>query len=140
MFPTATRFLIVDDMAAMRAMVKQALQSLGFKNIAEASDGAMAFKLLESAREMHSPVEFIISDWNMPKFLGIDFLRKVRGVEWGLKMPFILLTAETEKKNVMEALQAGVDSYLIKPFTVDQLRSKLNQTYMRLHPEKKSAS
>lgn len=132
MFNRKSKILIVDDMNMFRTMVRQALSSLDFKTMVEASDGAAAFHSLSEAVKNNEPFDLVISDWNMPKLKGIDLLRKVRAEEWGKKLPFMMLTAEAEKANIVEAMQAGVDSYIIKPFTIDAMRTKLEQTYAKV--------
>lgn len=140
MFPQDSRILIVDDMNMFRAMVRQSLSSLNYKNYSEAADGTSALAALTQAVEQNKPFQIIISDWNMPKMKGIELLRRVRAEEWGKTIPFIMLTAEAEKQNIVEAVQAGVDNYIIKPFTVDQLKQKLSQTYDKLNKPKAKAS
>lgn len=140
MFPKSSRILIVDDMNMFRQMVRQALSALDFKHFVEAGDGSIAFPTLVKAIENKEPFDLVISDWNMPKLKGIDLLRKVRSEEWGKSLPFILLTAESDKANIVEAVQAGVDNYLIKPFTIDTLRTKLLQTYDKINKPKAAAS
>lgn len=129
MLPTNTKILIVDDMNMFRQMVRQALNTLDFHELAEASDGTVALKSLENAIQEGKPFGFIICDWNMPKMKGIDLLRVVRGSDWGKTIPFLMLTAEMEKKNVIEALSEGVDGYVIKPFTVNTLAGNLKQIH-----------
>lgn len=140
MFAKDSKILIVDDMNMFRAMVRQALSSLDYKNYSEASDGTSALTALKKAVEEKKPYQIVISDWNMPKMKGIDLLKSVRAEEWGKKIPFIMLTAEAEKDHIVEAMQAGVDNYIIKPFTVDQLKQKLVQTYDKIHKPKAKAS
>lgn len=129
MFPKTTKVLIVDDMAMFRQMVKQALNEMEFKTYVEASDGQAAWAAIEEARQKKAPFELIISDWTMPKMKGIELLKKVRSEPWGTNFPFILLTGEAEKANIVEAIQADVTQYIIKPFTVESLRQKLKLAY-----------
>ena len=125
MFAPDTRFLVIDDMKTMRIIVKKALQALGYSQIVEAEDGAKGLAELEKSIAAGTPHQVIISDWNMPNLLGIDLLRKVRAHASVGKMPFILLTAESEAHQVKEAETAGVSGYLVKPFTPEQLKEKL---------------
>lgn len=127
-------------MNMFRAMVRQSLTSLDFKRISEANDGTSAFTALNKAFEENDPFQLIISDWNMPKMKGIDLLKKVRAESWGKKIPFIMLTAEAERANIIEAMQAGVDNYIIKPFTIDAMKLKLTQTYDKLNKPQAKAS
>lgn len=133
MFDSKSKILIVDDMNMFRMMVKQALGTLEYKNVTEAVDGQAAFTALEQALEEKAPFDLVISDWNMPKMKGLDLLKKIRGSAWGKELPFIMLTAEAEKENVIQAMKEGVDMYMIKPFNVDTLRQKLAQTHAKHH-------
>ncbi len=138
MFDRSTRILIVDDMNMFRQMVRHSLTSLDYKKLTEASDGTRAWTELNQAIELKEPFQLVISDWNMPKMKGIDLLRKVRATDWGKHLPFIMLTAEAEMANVKEAVQAGVDNYIIKPFTVEQMKTKLEQTHQKFAKPKAS--
>lgn len=112
--------LIVDDYKTMLRIVRNLLNQIGFNNIDEATDGAMAYEKL-----MAKPYKLIISDWNMQPMSGLDLLRKVRATEAYAKTPFIMVTAESKPENVIVAKQAGVSNYIVKPFNVDTLKSKL---------------
>lgn len=122
--PRNMKILIVDDFSTMRRIVKHILAQLGFKNIEEAEDGKVA---LGKLRESH--FEFVISDWNMPNMKGIDLLREVRADGALRELPFLMVTAESQKDNVQEAVQAGVSSYITKPFTTETLEAKLEQIF-----------
>ena len=116
--------LVVDDFNTMRRIVKNCLKQLGFDNIAEAEDGEAALtKLREGSFQL------IISDWNMPKMMGIDLLRAVRADNKLKGIPFLMVTAEAQKENVIEAAKAGVSNYIIKPFTPDQVQTKLEAIF-----------
>ena len=140
MFPNSTKILVIDDMMTMRKIVKKSLGELGYTNIVEADDGETAWPIIEKAVADNVPFDLIISDWNMPKLKGIDLLRKVRAVEAIKAVPFILLTAESEKTQVIEAVKAGVTNYITKPFTVDTLRDKLNTAYATMVKKKLAAA
>lgn len=129
MFPLDTRVLIVDDMSMFRAMVKQALTALEYKDFVEASDGEAAWTAIQKAQFEKKPFGLIISDWTMPKMKGIELLKKVRAEPWGKTFPFILLTGEAEKDFIMEAIKSGVSQYMIKPFAVGDLKTKMKQAY-----------
>jgi len=116
------KVLIVDDFATMRRIVKNVLKQIGFTNITEADDGSTALEQLKS-----SSFDLIISDWNMPKMTGLDLLKTVRGMDEYKTIPFLMVTAESQKQNVVEAVQAGVSNYVVKPFTADQLTEKLEK-------------
>ena len=112
--------LIVDDFATMRRILKDNLRRMGFSKIVEAEDGCLALEELKK-----NEIGLIISDWNMPNMNGLELLKSVRGDE-GLKhVPFIMVTAEGQKSNVVEAVQAGVTNYVVKPFPPKVLSEKL---------------
>ena len=138
MYPKKTRILIVDDMNMFRQMVRQALNTLDYTALIEAADGSLGLKALEEGIKNKDPFGFIICDWNMPKMKGIDLLRAVRGSPWGKTIPFLMLTAEADKKNVIEALSEGVDGYIIKPFTVNTLAGNMKQIYDKKNMQKAS--
>ncbi|OQY13466.1 MAG: response regulator [Desulfobacteraceae bacterium 4572_19] len=119
---TSIKILVVDDFATMRRIMKNILKQLGFSKIIEADDGTTAFDELEKGT-----FDLIISDWNMPKMSGIDLLRKVRSGGTHQKVPFLMVTAEAQKHNVIEAVQAGVSNYVVKPFTADAILEKLQK-------------
>ena len=125
------RFLVVDDMLTMRKIVSHQLKSLGITQIVEANDGSTAWEALERATQSNEPVQFIVSDWNMPILPGIDLLRKCRASPAYKDVAFLLLTAESEVAQVKEALLAGVDNYLVKPFTPAALSEKLNAIHRK---------
>ncbi len=132
MFPANTKVLVVDDMKTMRKIVIKSLKDIGFSDITDADDGETAWPLIEQAAAA-TPFQLIISDWNMPKLKGIDLLRKVRGHATAKNTPFILLTAETEKTQIIEAIQAKVNNYITKPFTADTLKEKLLATWKSIN-------
>lgn len=119
------KVLVVDDMLTMRKLVKKCLVDIGFALISEADDGESAWPLITQAIEQGQPFRLIVSDWNMPKVKGIDLLRKVRADERIKATPFVLLTAEAEQHQVVEAVNAGVSGYVTKPFTPAMLNEKL---------------
>lgn len=128
MFDLKTKILVVDDMLTMRKIVSKTCKELGFTSLVEAADGALAWAALSAP---DAGFGLIISDWNMPNMTGLDFLKKVRA-DAKLKItPFVMLTAESEAVQVSEALKAGVDNYIIKPFTPDQLKKKLEETHKK---------
>jgi two-component system chemotaxis response regulator CheY len=126
MFPIDTRILIIDDMPTMRKLVTRALNDLGFMFIKEAPDGTKGWEILDSSNPL---IQLVISDWKMPDLTGIALLRKVRADKRFIKLPFILLTVESEPQNVLEATQSGVTDYIIKPFDDRMLKQKLTQVY-----------
>ena len=118
------KVLVVDDFATMRRIVKNVLKQIGFTHIVEADDGTTALSVLKENR-----VDLIISDWNMPKMTGLDFLKRVRGDESTKDIPFVMVTAEAQKDNVLQAVQAGVSNYIVKPFTADTVKEKLAKVF-----------
>ena len=118
------KILVVDDFSTMRRIVKNILRQLGFVNIVEADDGATAVSLLERER-----VDLIISDWNMPNMTGIDLLRHVRSSEELKDIPFLMVTAEAQQENIIEAVKAKVSNYIVKPFTADTLNEKIEKIF-----------
>src|SRR3989338_6157331 len=119
MFKPTTFFLIVDDFQTSRKIVKNALADMGFQNSIEAVDGVEAYQILVEKSKTDTPIEFIISDWNMPNMLGIDLLKKCRAEKEFKDLPFMLITVESEPTQILEAGEAGVTEYIIKPFTND---------------------
>ena len=117
---TSIKVLVVDDFATMRRIVRGVLKQLGFDNILEAEDGSIALDTLKKEE-----IGLIVSDWNMPKMTGLDLLKAVRGDD-GLKgIPFIMVTAEGLKENVLEAVKVGVTNYVVKPFTPEGFSQKI---------------
>jgi len=114
--------LIVDDFASMRRIIKGTLKSIGFNNFLEAEDGLAALKVLEKEK-----VGLIISDWIMPNMNGLEFLKAVKKDDRFKGLPFIMVTAEGQKGNVLEAINAGVSNYIVKPFTPETLQAKLQK-------------
>jgi two-component system chemotaxis response regulator CheY len=112
--------LVVDDFKMMRRVVKNLLNQLGFSNLDEASDGAEALQKLQTRS-----YDLVISDWNMEPMTGIELLERVRSIEETKNVNFIMLTAEAKPENIVKAKQAGVNSYIVKPFTAKMLKEKL---------------
>lgn len=118
------RVLVVDDFSTMRRIIKNILRQLGFNNIVEADDGTTAWDILNRDK-----IDFVISDWNMPKMAGIDLLRKVRSSEEFGALPFLMVTAEAQQENIIEAVQAKVSNYIVKPFTAETLGAKIDKIF-----------
>ncbi|NDY42704.1 response regulator [Dissulfurirhabdus thermomarina] len=116
--------LIVDDFATMRRIVKNIMTQIGFKNFLEADDGTTAWEIL-----MKEPVDFVVSDWNMPKMTGIELLKKIRAEDRLKDLPFLMVTAEAQKENIVEAVKAGVSNYIVKPFTPETLSEKIAKIF-----------
>lgn len=116
------RFLVVDDFAPMREIIRKVLQELGYGHIQEASDGASALPMLQAA-----PFDLLITDWNMPKLAGIELLRAVRAEPKLAKLPVLIVTAEVKRDQIIAATLAGVNGYIIKPFTAGVLAEKVGK-------------
>lgn len=128
MFDLKTKVLVVDDMLTMRKIVSKVLKELGFSDITEACDGKDA---LDKAKASEAPFGLIISDWNMPNMTGLEFLKQIRADQKLANTPFLLVTAEAEMHQVAEAVKAGVDQYVVKPFSQDNLKSKLEMAHKK---------
>ncbi|MCC6207482.1 MAG: chemotaxis response regulator CheY [Gammaproteobacteria bacterium] len=121
------KFLIVDDFSTMRRIVKNLLHDLGYMNVTEADDGKTALPMLQAGN-----FEFLITDWNMPGMPGIELLKAVRADARLAKLPVLMLTAEAKREQIIEAAQAGVNGYVIKPFTAATLKEKLDKIFATL--------
>lgn len=130
------RFLVVDDMLTMRKIVSQQLKTMGVASIAEANDGTTAWEALEKAAAENSPFHFIVSDWNMPQMSGIELLKKCRASTAYKDIAFLLVTAEAEATQVKEALLAGVDNYVVKPFTPQSFQEKMGAVFNKRFAKK----
>jgi len=120
------KVLVVDDFATMRRIVKNVLKQIGFTKIVEADDGSTALAVLKNDK-----VDLIISDWNMPKVTGLELLKAVRGDDSMKNIPFLMVTAEGQKDNIVQAVQAGVSNYVVKPFTPETIQEKLEQMFKK---------
>jgi len=116
------KFLVVDDYSTMRRIIKNLLHDLGYANVTEADDGKTALPLLKNGS-----FDFLITDWNMPGMPGLDLLKAVRSDEKLKKLPVLMLTAEAKREQIVEAAQAGVSGYVIKPFTAVTLKEKIDK-------------
>lgn len=121
------KILVVDDFSTMRRIVKNLLVELGFSNISEADDGATAWPILEKGG-----IDFLVTDWNMPEMAGIDLLKHVRANPSTASIPVLMVTAEAQREQIMEAAQAGVNGYVVKPFTAETLKEKIDKVFERL--------
>ena len=122
------KILIVDDFSTMRRIIKNLLRDLGFTNTVEADDGLTAIPILNSGS-----IDFLVTDWNMPGMTGIDLLRHVRADEKLRTLPVLMVTAEAKREQIIEAAQAGVNGYVVKPFTALALKEKIEKIFERIH-------
>lgn len=121
------KVLVVDDFSTMRRIVKNLLIELGFTNIDEANDGSTALPILEQGG-----IDFLVTDWNMPEMPGIELLKAVRANPKLSSMPVLMVTAEAERDQIVEAAQAGVNGYVVKPFTAETLKEKIDKVFERM--------
>jgi two-component system chemotaxis response regulator CheY len=120
------KILVVDDFSTMRRIIKNLLGELGFSNIVEADDGSTAYPILEDGG-----VDLLITDWNMPNMPGIELLHKVRASDRLRNVPVMMVTAEATREQIVQAAEAGVDGYIIKPFTAQTLGDKIRTIFER---------
>ena len=120
MVDTSMKILLVDDFSTMRKIIKNLLRKLGYQDVHEAENGEVALEMLKSDN-----FNFIIADWNMPKMGGLDLLKTIREDEKYKDTPFMMVTSEANKDNIFNAVEAGADDYIVKPFNADILKEKL---------------
>ena len=121
------KILIVDDFSTMRRIIRNLLRDLGFNNTLEADDGSTALPILQAGG-----IDFVVTDWNMPGMQGIDLLKAMRADAGLAKIPVLMVTAEQKREQIVEAAQAGVNGYIVKPFTAVTLKEKLDKIFERI--------
>ncbi|MCB1760017.1 MAG: chemotaxis response regulator CheY [Gammaproteobacteria bacterium] len=121
------KILVVDDFSTMRRIIKNLLRDLGFTNTQEADDGTTGLPMLQSGN-----FDFLITDWNMPGMTGLDLLKAVRSDTRLAKLPVLMVTAESKREQIIEAAQAGVNGYVVKPFTASTLEEKIGKIFERV--------
>jgi two-component system chemotaxis response regulator CheY len=121
------KILIVDDFSTMRRIIKNLLRDLGYSNTQEADDGNTALPMLKGGS-----FDFLVTDWNMPGMQGIDLLKAVRADAELAKLPVLMVTAEQKREQIVEAAQAGVNGYIVKPFTAQTLKEKIDKIFERI--------
>ncbi|WP_438646594.1 chemotaxis response regulator CheY [Saccharospirillum mangrovi] len=121
------KILVVDDFSTMRRIVKNLLRDLGFSNTHEADDGSSAWPMLQS-----SDFDFVVTDWNMPGMTGIELLKKIRSDDRLKSIPVLMVTAEAKRDQIVAAAQAGVNGYVVKPFTAAALKEKIDKIFERV--------
>ncbi len=122
--PADIKILIVDDMSTMRRIIRTILNQLGYTNIEEAEHGKQALAKLKKER-----YDFVITDWNMPEMDGLTLVKEIRNDPELKDIPILMVTAEAKKENVIEALKAGVNNYIVKPFTPEVLKEKMEKIF-----------
>ncbi len=125
------KILIVDDFSTMRRIIKNLMRDLGFNNTSEADDGKTALPMLQAGG-----FDFLITDWNMPGMQGIDLLKAVRADPKLATLPVLMVTAEAKREQIVEAAQAGVNGYVVKPFTAATLKEKIDKIFERIESSK----
>jgi len=125
------KILIVDDFSTMRRIIKNLLRDLGFTNTTDADDGTSALPMLQAGN-----FDFLVTDWNMPGMTGIDLLKAVRADPTLASLPVLMVTAEQKREQIIEAAQAGVNGYIVKPFTAVTLKEKIDKIFERIENEK----
>ncbi len=121
------KILVVDDFSTMRRIIKNLLRDLGYNNTAEADDGKTALPVLQAGN-----FDFLVTDWNMPGMSGIELLKAVRADAKLVSLPVLMVTAESKRDQIIEAAQAGVNGYIVKPFTAATLKEKIDKIFERL--------
>jgi len=124
--PTDISILCVDDFPTMRKIVKTVLKQLGYQNIQEAEDGVQGLAILRR----DPGIQFVVSDWNMPNMTGIELLKEVRKDPKLKHLPFLMVTAEADKENIVEAVKSGVSNYIVKPFNAATLKEKIEKIFV----------
>jgi two-component system, chemotaxis family, chemotaxis protein CheY len=127
MVDKSLKILVVDDFPTMRRIVRNLLKELGFENVDEAEDGAIALDKLRNGG-----FQFVVSDWNMPNLDGLSMLQQIRADPNLSKLPVLMVTAEAKKENIVAAAQAGANGYVVKPFTAATLEEKLNKIFEKI--------
>ena len=118
------KILVVDDFSTMRRIMKNVLKQLNFVNIIEADDGSTALETLQREK-----IDLVVSDWNMPKMTGLELIKVIRCDDALKHIPFLMVTAEAQQENIIEAVKSGVSNYIVKPFTAETLSQKINQIF-----------
>jgi len=121
------KILVVDDFSTMRRIIKNLLRDLGYNNTSEADDGATALPMLKAGT-----FDFLVTDWNMPGMSGIELLKEVRKTPEIADIPVLMVTAEQKREQIVEAAQAGVNGYVVKPFTATTLKEKIDKIFERI--------
>ncbi len=121
------KFLVVDDFSVMRLVIRSLLKDFGFSNAEEAEDGAVALQMLR-----RGGFDFVITDWNMPNMDGLELLKQIRSTPSLQALPVLMISAEAKKENIVAAVQAGANDYVVKPFTSDTLKEKLQKVFEKI--------
>jgi two-component system chemotaxis response regulator CheY len=120
------KVLVVDDFSTMRKLIRNVLKEIGFNQIYEADNGVAALDILRSDK-----IGLVLTDWNMPTMTGLELLQRIRREPAGKDIPVLMVTAEGKKQNVVEAIKAGADNFVVKPFTSETVREKIEQVFRK---------
>lgn len=118
------KILVVDDFATMRRIIKNILKQIGFSNVDEADDGSSALTKLQGQK-----FDLVITDWNMPNMSGLELIKAIRASDQFKSTPILMVTAEALKENIIEAVKSGVNNYIVKPFTAEVMREKIEKIF-----------
>ncbi len=135
-FPYETKILLIEDTEITRKIIHRMLYKMGYTNVVEAENGVEAWSEVEKSIRLSKPFQLIVADWKMPGMSGLELLRRIRADHRVSGTPFLLLTTNTRKDQVLEAIQAGVNNYLAKPFVLEVLEKKLRETWDQLQTRK----
>lgn len=128
-FDPNQKILVVDDMATMRKIIIRMLSKKGCTNIVEAEDGQQAWDALDQAAQAQDPIQFVMSDWNMPNVSGLSLLKMMKADDRFKSTPFLMITAEGDKDSVMTAVKAGINNFVVKPFSIETLNAKIDKIF-----------
>jgi two-component system chemotaxis response regulator CheY len=131
MFPENTKFLVADDTKTIRTLLKEILNKLGYRDVHEAEDGNEALRMMKEEAEKNAPFTFLIVDWNMPGLTGLDLL-EIRNADKRFKdVPFLMVTIESERDYVLRAVAMGVSDFIVKPFSENTIKTKMQSIWNR---------
>ncbi|MEW6386058.1 MAG: response regulator [Thermodesulfobacteriota bacterium] len=124
-----TKILVVDHFSAMRKIIRNILKQIGFNEIAEADDGSSALTIIDQEN-----IGLVLTDWHLPQISGLELLRRIRHNDATHHIPVLMVTADGKKENIVEAVKAGVDNFVVKPFTASTVKEKVEQVLAKRHP------
>lgn len=133
MFSSNVKILLVDDAKGIRNLIKGNLLELGFTNITEAGDGEEAFTILSQCQQENAPIELLLTDLRMPNMDGIQLVRKIRKLPQFARLPILMISADTDKLAIVDAIKAGISDYIIKPLDTNRLQVKLEQVWAKVN-------
>ncbi len=128
---TELQFLVVDDFSTMRRIISGQLKQLGYGHIHEAEDGEMALRAIRSSQKDGPAINFVVTDWNMPRMDGLQLLQAIRDDPGLMHLPVLMVTAEAKRENIIAAATAGADGYIVKPFNAETLKEKMDKILLK---------